>query len=256
MGKVSYCAYRCIRWIVKALYPKIRVEGLENLPGEPALLVGNHCKMNGPIAAELYAPGKHYTWCAGEMMSMKEVPNYAFRDFWGNKPKYIRWFYRGLSYVIAPLSACIFNNANTIGVYRDGRVLSTYKNTVKRLEEGNHVVIFPEQPQPHNDIVWKFQTGFVDVAKLYYKRTGKRLGFVPVYLAPGLKTMYFGEPVYYNPENPAGEERSRVCNYLMDSITGLARSAPRHRVVPYPNVPKREYPYNISKEEDHEAAGG
>ena len=256
MGKFSYNTYRCIRWCVKTVYPKITVKGLENLPQEPVLLVGNHCKMNGPIAAELYAPGEHDTWCAGEMMNLKEVPAYAYQDFWSDKPKGTRWFYKGLSYLIAPLSVCVFNNANTIGVYHDGRVLSTYKTTVKRLEQGRNVVVFPEQNVPHNHIVWEFQTGFVDVAKLYYKRTGKCLAFVPVYLAPELKTMYLGKPEYYDPANPAGEERHRICNYLMDTITQMAQSLPRHRVVPYPNMPKRQYPYNIPQEASHEKARG
>ena len=52
--------YLAVKWCVKTLYPRIRVEGLENLPTEGAIIVGNHCKMNGPIASELYAPGKHY----------------------------------------------------------------------------------------------------------------------------------------------------------------------------------------------------
>lgn len=256
MGSFSYHVYRCIRWCVRAVYPQIKVEGLENLPQEPVVLVGNHSQMNGPIAAELYAPGEHYTWCAGEMMHLKEVPKYAYQDFWSDKPGYIRWFYKGLSYVIAPLSVCVFNNANTIGVYHDGRILSTYKNTVKRLEEGANVVIFPEHAEPYNNILWDFQTGFVDVGKLYYKRTGKRLAFVPMYLAPNLRTMYLGKPIYYCETNPAGQERQRICDYLKEEITRMAVSLPRHRVVPYPNIPKKKHPFNVSQEELNETVGG
>ena len=59
----------------------MKVIGKENLPDEPCIIVGNHTLMNGPIACELYTPGKHYTWCNGEMMHLKEVPQYAFEDF-------------------------------------------------------------------------------------------------------------------------------------------------------------------------------
>lgn len=254
--KEHYRLYRFVRWAVKCVFPKIAVEGIENLPEEPCILVGNHSHMYGPIAAELYAPGAHYTWCAGEMMQLEEVPDYAYRDFWSGKPKALRWFYRGLSYVIAPLSVLVFNNARTIGVYHDGRILSTLKTTLKRLEEGNHIVIFPEENERYNNIVNNFQTGFVDVARLYYKRTGKNLSFVPVYLAPKRKTMYLGKPVVYCPENSQDEERNRICKELMERITEIARSLPRHRVVPYQNIPKREYPFNIPAEADYEKTGG
>lgn len=240
----DYWLFRVIRGAIKLCYPKIRTEGLDNLPPEPAIIVGNHCKMNGPISAELYAPAPSVTWCAGQMMELKEVPDYAFADFWGAKPKAIRWLYRILSYLIAPLSVCVFNNASTIGVYHDTRVLSTFKKTVAKLSEGANVVIFPEHAEPHNHIVNDFQTPFIDVAKLYHKRTGKAVSFVPMYLAPTLKTMYLGKPVQYDPDVPMEEQRGRIAEYLMDEITRMACELPEHTVVPYLNVPKREYPKN------------
>lgn len=248
--------YRPIKWLVKTFYPKTKVVGAENLPQEPALIVGNHSQMHGPIACELYMPGEHYTWCAGEMMQLKEVPGYAYQDFWSAKPKYIRWFYKLLSYIIAPLSVCVFNSANTIGVYHDTRIISTFKNTVVRLQEGANVVVFPEHYVEHNHIIYEFQDKFIDIAKLYYKRTGKALAFVPLYIAPALKTMYLGKPISFCPENPMEEERKRICAYLMDEITRIACALPEHKVVPYPNMPKKRYPSNISKEPVYENTRG
>ena len=236
--------YRVIKWIVKTCYPKIEVAGEENLPEEPVIFVGNHSQMNGPITAELYTPGEHYVWCAGEMMDRKEVPAYAFQDFWSGKPKWTHPFYKLLSHLIAPLAECIFNNAHTIGVYHDTRILSTFKMTVKRLNEGANVVIFPEHNVPHNHIINDFQKRFIDVAKLYHKRTGKAVSFVPMYIAPKLKKMYLGKPVRFSPDEPLEEERIRICNYLMEEITSIARSLPEHTVIPYQNIPRKNYPKN------------
>lgn len=236
--------YRVIKWIVKTCYPKIEVAGEENLPEEPVIFVGNHSQMNGPITAELYTPGVHYVWCAGEMMDRKEVPAYAFQDFWSGKPKWTHPFYKLLSHLIAPLAECVFNNAHTIGVYHDTRILSTFKMTVKRLAEGANVVIFPEHNVPHNHIINDFQKRFIDVAKLYHKRTGKAVSFVPMYIAPKLKKMYLGKPVRFSPDEPLEEERIRICNYLMEEITSIARSLPEHTVIPYQNIPRKNYPKN------------
>ena len=183
--------YNAIKAAVAAFYPTAEVIGTENLPEEATILVGNHAQMNGPICAELYCPGNHYTWCAGEMMHLKDVPEYAFRDFWSQKPKWTHPWFKLLSYLIAPLSVVVFNNACTIGVYHDARIVGTFKNTVKRLQEGNHVVIFPEHDVKYNHILYDFQDKFIDGAKLYYKKTGKELQFVPLYIAPKLKQMHF-----------------------------------------------------------------
>lgn len=255
-GKKISPIYKAVKWLVKVFYPKIQVEGMENLPDEPVLVVGNHTQMNGPICCELYFPGDRYTWCAGEMMHLKEVPAYAYRDFWSAKPKYIRWFYRLLSYVIAPLSVCIFNNARTIGVYHDARAISTFKKTVQRLQEGSSVVVFPEHNVPYNHILCQFQDKFIDVAKLYYKRMQKEIAFVPMYIAPTLKKMFLGKPIRFCADNPMEEERKRICDYLMEQITSIALSLPEHIVVPYNNIPKRDYPSSIPKEETYEKACG
>ncbi|MBE6885034.1 MAG: hypothetical protein E7487_10550 [Ruminococcaceae bacterium] len=240
----SYRLYLIIKWFVRLFYRKITVEGTQNLPDEPAVVVGNHTQMNGPIACELYFPGNRYTWCAGQMMHLKEVPAYAYQDFWSHKPKYIRWFFRLLSYLIAPVSVCVFNNARTIPVYRDSRIITTFKKTITRLTEGSHVVIFPEHDVPHNHIINDFQDKFIDIAKLYYKKTGKELLFVPLYIAPHLNKMYLGEAIRFRADAPIEEERKRICDYLMEQISAIAVDLPLHTVVPYRNIPKKYYPKN------------
>lgn len=245
--------YKFLKWLVWVFYPKMKIVGAENLPDEAAIIVGNHTQMNGPIACELYFPVNRYTWCAGQMMKLHEVPAYAFQDFWSHKPVYSRWFYKLLSYIIAPFSVCIFNNANTIPVYHDTRLFSTFKQTVARLQEGASVVIFPEHDAPHNHIVNEFQEKFVDVAKLYYKKTGKEPCFVPLYIAPRLKTMYIGKPLRFCATAPIEDERKRICEYLMNEITDIACDLPLHMVVPYRNMPKRLYPCNLLRGvENHE----
>ena len=240
--------YRLIKGLVQLFYPKMEVVGTENLPDEPVIVVGNHTQMNGPIACELYFPGKRYIWCAGQMMHLKEVPAYAFQDFWSQKPGWCRWFYKILSYLIAPFSVCVFNNAGTIPVYHDIRLRTTFKMSMDKLQDGASMIIFPEHDEPYNNIIYDFQDKFIDLARMYHKRTGKELSFVPLYIAPTLKKMYIGKPLRFCAEAPINEERQRICDYLMAEITEIARALPEHTVVPYRNIPKRLYPSNIPSE--------
>lgn len=248
--------YRILKWLIWLFYPKMEVVGTENLPEEPSIVVGNHCQTNGPVFCELYFPSRRYTWCAGQMMHREEVADYAFEDFWSGKPAYSRWFYRILSHLITPFCLCLFNNARTIPVYRDNRMLTTFRETMDRLREGNHVVVFPEHNQPFNNIIYDFQDRFIDTAKLYYRKTGKELSFVPLYVSPRLKKMVLGKPIRFCAANSMEEERRRICRYLMEEITAMACALPRHRVVPYRNMPRRYYPFNTPKEAPHEKTDG
>ncbi len=236
--------YKIIKWLIWLFYPKMEVVGKENLPDEAAIIVGNHTQLNGPIACEVYFPKNRYTWCAGQMMKLKEVPAYAFEDFWSQKPKYTHPYFKVMSYLIAPISSFLFNRANTIAVYKDNRTVTTFKTTVAKLSEGNNVVIFPEKDEKFNNILYDFQDKFIDVARLYKKRTGKDLFFAPLYITPKLKKMCLGKPIKFNPDTPIDEERQRIKNYLMTEITKIATDLPVHTVIPYRNIPKKYYPKN------------
>ncbi len=236
--------YPPVRALIRLFTPRPEFVGKDNLPDEPCVIVGNHAQMNGPLIAELYFPGKNYTWCAGEMMRWREVPAYAYTDFWSFKPRWCRPFFRLLSYVITPLSVLLFNNARTIPVYHDARLITTYRDSIEKLQAGFSVIIFPEKNERRSNILYAFQDKFIDLARFYYKKTGKALSFVPIYNAPALKKTLIGEAIAFDPSRPIAEERARLCAALTDAITALALSLPEHRVVPYRNIPKRLYPKN------------
>lgn len=247
-GRLSYGVFRLIRGLVKLFYPKPELVGTENLPNGACVIVGNHSQMNGPIVSELYVPGDRAIWCNAEMMHLKEVPDYAFGDFWSKKPAYSRWFYRLFSFVIAPISVCVFNNAHCIGVYHDTRIMTTFRQSLQRMKDGARIVIFPECDPPHNHVVYTFRDRFIDIGRLYAHQMGKPLAFVPMYVCPNLRKTVFGAPIYYDPKADPEAERRRVCAALQQAITDLACALPPHRVVPYRNIPRRLYPMNIPDE--------
>ena len=236
--------YRILRWFVWLFSPKYKIVGAEKLPDEPCIIVGNHTQMYGPIAAELYLPGRNEIWCAGEMMHKEEVAEYAFRDFWSFKPRWTHWYYKLASKLITPLAVCVFNNAHTIPVYHDTRLLTTYRESIRKLQEGSNMVIFPEKDERNNNILYSFQDKFVDTARFYYKKTGEALCFVPLYVAPKMKKLYFGDPVRFDPGAPIAEERERISSAMFNAITDIAVSLPEHTVIPYRNIRKRDYPKN------------
>ena len=122
--------------------------------------------------------------------------------------------------------------------------MSTFRTSVFKLHDGARIIVFPESYVPYSNIVWEFHDRFIDIARMYYRKYKEEISFVPMYVAPELKTMYLGKPVRYDATAPAEQERKRIAKYLMDEITDMARKLPEHTVVPYPNIPKRDYPSN------------
>ena len=234
--------YKFLRFLINIFYKKRTFEGIEKIGDEPVIFVGNHAQMHGPLIAEVQFPIKRMTWSIGNVLTKKDFIEHAKTDFWGAKPKSSRWFYNILAHLLAPIAVNIFNSADLIGVYKDQRLIGTFKETVKYLCEGYNIIIFPECPTPFNNIVNEFQDKFIDVARLYYKRTGKCLSFVPMYNAVRLKKVLFGNPIKYNPNIPIEELRKLICDHLKTEITNLALSLPPHRVVQYVNTGRKNNP--------------
>ena len=217
----------------------------DNLPNKASIIVGNHCQINGPLTCELFFPTYKYIWCRGEMMTLKEFPKYAMENFFFDKPKGIKWLYKIISYVLAPLVSYVMRKSDTIAVYRDARLIDTFKCTMDKLNSGANIVIFPECDDHYNEIVNDFNLKFVDIAKMYYNKTKKELEFVPMYIAPTLKKVVMGKPIKYDHNEDIATQRVNICNYLKDEITRIAKELPPHVVVPFLMTDKKNYP--ISK---------
>ena len=56
MKKETTLLFKIIKGLVRLFFRKMEVIGLDNLPDKNAIIVGNHCQMNGPIAGELFLP--------------------------------------------------------------------------------------------------------------------------------------------------------------------------------------------------------
>ena len=239
----GFCKF--LRWIVGVFYPRMELVGLENLPEEPFVLVGNHSQAHGAVVAEERLPFDLYTWCNYQMMDKKEVCAYALKDFWQDKPKALQPLYWLVSKIIKYPAVYIMSHARTIAVYHDNRCISTFRKSLEKLQDGYNLVIYPECRERYNNIIYEFQDRFIDLAKMYYKRSGKRLSFVPMYLAPKLKKIFFGKPIAYDPEISMDVQRGQIKQQLMDTITEIACAQPLHTVIPYRNVPKKQYPKNL-----------
>lgn len=233
--------YRIVRKIVIAFYGKVVFNKLENVPSEPCVIVGNHAKVHGPLMGEGRFPLEKCIWCDAPMFDRKEFPKYAYANFLGGKPSR---FMRLMVRIINPLITYLVKNADTLPVYRDMRVMQTYRASVTALEGGQNLLIFPECPTVKNDIVNVFNEYFVDVARFYYKKTNKELQFVPSYYAVGLRTVEFGKPIKFDATAPIDEERKRICAYLEDAMTEIAKSMPSHIVIPFHSVPKDQLKKN------------
>ena len=127
----------------------------------------------------------------------------------------------------------------TLSALGDQKNIALLQKTVKALTDGDDLVIFAESPKRYSEYICELQTGFIDLARLYYRKTKKALKFYPVYLEKKNAVISIGKPITYDPEVPLDTQRDEIAAYLRDNIDRLGRSLPKHKPVPF--LPERWY---------------
>lgn len=234
--------YRFLKKIAYAFYKKREVIGLENIENKKVMIVSNHSQVHGPFSCEFYYTNKKLIWATSEMFDKKAFPAYAMDGFFYDKPKRTRWFYKMISHMLAPLVQYVFKNADALPVYKDNRMISTFKQTIEALHEDYNIILFAENGTPYNEIVCEFHDKFVDVARMYYNKYKEEIYFAPMYVCVELKKVLVGKPIKYDHTLKIEDQRKLVCDYLKTEITNLAKSLPQHRVIPFFPCAQEECP--------------
>ncbi|HOO22390.1 MAG TPA: 1-acyl-sn-glycerol-3-phosphate acyltransferase [Clostridia bacterium] len=218
----------------RILFPKRAVEYEEIPEDETAIYVCNHSGALGPAAMTAWFDRPFRPWSISCLFDKRVAANFIFHDFFFGRSKKHKKFYRFLSKIVAKFLPPLVYRQNPILVHRNSvKILQTFKESVATLKQGKNLVIFPESPIKFSRYISELYDGFIDVARLYYAETGKRLKFYPVYIPADKRIIKIGKPIEYNIDTKPAEERKAVANYLKENIDRIARELKPKKVIPF-----------------------
>ena len=205
----------------------VNLEQIRLDPLNPLVFLGNHAEIYGPIASALCFPVPVRFWVINKMMfNKKEVRAYLYENTFSKKtflPVFVR---RLLAWYLGWLSVNVMNALRAIPVYRDSpmKLRETIRESVAALEQGENLMIFPEHPDGkyQKGGIGELSPGFVMLAEAWWKKSGKKLRFLPVYANREGKTFTFGEEVVYEPSRGFGIEQDRILKDVRDQINHMA----------------------------------
>ena len=178
--------------------PEIIDLGGNDTVREPCIFIANHSAAGGPFTYQLYFPHKFVPWGTHEMCgNYKERWNYLYHVFYQQK---LRW-HKVPAGIVATLFAIIskflYNGAELIPTYRDARFVTTIRRSLRMLERGRNILIFPENSTDgYHEILKEYHPGFAKLASTYYRRTGKNIPIYAVYYSEEHNRIVIDKPVY------------------------------------------------------------
>jgi hypothetical protein len=199
------------------------VRGKEHVKDLPGIFVFNHREIYGPIAAIVFLPYDIRPWILYQMIDKAEITKHMYEGTFSR----IRWLPPALRRLIpkalSPIIVWALRSFDPIPVYRGAQmnVVKTFMLSIDCLAAGDSILLFPENPeQTYGKKVSDFYEGFAHLGRLYYKKTGERLTFYPVYASSRRRELRIGEGVIYDPAG-GDAERGRIVETLEQRMRGL-----------------------------------
>ena len=222
---------RGMRWLYRLLYPffhcRVRIPGELRESGDPVVFIANHYNIFGPISFVVSVPVASHIWINTEMIQRDKTVKtlrpgvHQVFPFLGDRA--LDW----LCGKLAGLASGVLSRVGAIPVDRNkpSSLISTMRESIRTLEEGRNLLIFPETGFPEYSLtsVTPFFSGFATLGRLYYRKTGKNLRFCPCYIDEQHHLIRMGETEIYNPDAPdAAAETERVSDTLNRRIREMA----------------------------------
>lgn len=219
MGKL----YKVIRTMIAPFLPIKQAVYAEPLGEEPCVFLANHIGAMGPIymAATFPLRDNVAIWCNEGVMDKKLMVEYVRQDWWWRPESKLAPLYNvTLPYIAAAIVPAVMRSAPTIAVYRDARIMSTMRATMKALKAGKHIVIFPERPDGFDSHAEQLQMGWLNIVTMYHRATGKTLRMVPVHIDQKTHVFRVGKAITADPDIPLAEQEARIERYLAAGLRG------------------------------------
>jgi hypothetical protein len=211
--------------VLRRLFFNTHLRGVRNLSGEPSILVANHAGAFGPVSVITSMPLEMHPWVAHEVTDVKTAAPRIQAEFCEQELRLKPPLSVYLARVIGRICVAIMKDIGAVPVYQKSKdIRDTVMKSLSLLQQGKSILVFAEDSSRKiNDVLGEFCTGFIHVARLYYRTTRKAVQFFPVAVSRTTHRIRVGSPIRFDATRPFAGEKQRIKQALQDSVYSLYR---------------------------------
>ena len=216
--------FRLLKKIMKVRYKKPAFMFLGEEFGNGSIILSNHEGTDAPMSLEIYGNTPIRMWGAHEMNSgLIKMYKYQTRVYYHEKKHWNLHLARLFCLIASPLTNLFYKGLNLISTYKDNRFLQTIKESVTALDNGENIVIFPEDSSKgYLAELEGFYKGFVVLAETYYRKN-KDLQIYVTYFRKSDKVYIIDAPIKYADLIKNGETKDEITTRLVERCNELGK---------------------------------
>lgn len=215
--------FEFLKKIMKVRYKKPAIMYLGEKIDEPCLILSNHEGTDAPMSLEIYTDFPMRMWGAHEMNSgLRKMYDYQTKVYFHEKKHWNLFLARCFCLLASPLTNMFYKGLNLISTYKDGRFIITIKESIKTLQRGESVVIFPEKSDNgYLEELEGINKGFVLLLESCLKK-GQDVNIVCSYFRKSDKVYIIDKKVKYS-ELASKYNREEIAQVVLNRINELGK---------------------------------
>ncbi len=207
--------FRILKRLMRIKYKAPNIEFLGKPFDNGAIVLSNHEGTDAPMSLEIYYDAPMRMWGAHEMNSgLISMYKYQSRVYYHQKKHWNLGLARLFCLIASPLTYLFYSGFDLISTYRDVRLLKTLKESVDAIENGDNIIIFPEDSSKgYLSELEGFHAGFI----LLVEKCLKKGIDAPIYVSYYRKTdntYIFDNPVYCSELLKNGQSKKQIADKL------------------------------------------
>ena len=189
-----------------------------------SIVLSNHVGTSAPLAWELYGDVNFRFWGASEMNSgLINLYKYQTRVYYHEKKHWNLHLARLFCLLASPLTYIFYKGLNLISTYHDVRFRTTLSESIRTLEEGQNLIIFPEiSDKGYLDELEGFHQGFLMLSSICLKK-GIDLSVYISYYRKNEKTYVVDKPFKISELFEEGLTRDQMAEKLCRRCNELGK---------------------------------
>ena len=207
----------------------------------PTIILSNHVGTSAPLAWELYGKLPFRFWGANEMnSSLADLYKYQTKVFYHEKKHWNIHLARLFCLIASPLTYMFYRGIQLISTHKDIRFKSTISESIRTLEEGKSVIIFPEiSDKGYLDVLEGFHLGFTVLCSIILKE-GKDFPITVAYYRKRDKLYIVDRPIMLSELFSEGATRQSVADKLCARCNELGQMPLDENGNPIENAEEKE----------------
>ncbi|MCH5179780.1 MAG: hypothetical protein J1F32_01010 [Erysipelotrichales bacterium] len=215
--------FKVYKKIVSIFFSKPKFVYLGEKISEPSLILSNHVGAKAPVRWEIYFEYSFRFWGVSDMtQGAKAVHKYLTTTYFHQKKHFNKFFAWLIGTIATPFVNLFYRGMNLIPTYDDIKFAITIRESVKTIQNGSNLIIFPEDSSKgYKDHLTHFFSGFVTLAETILKK-GIDIPIFTAYYQKHKNTFVIDKGVRYSRLKELYKEPDAIALAMKNRVNELA----------------------------------